>query len=136
MSTTSAPIFIPAPPVRRQGFTQNQRRLLSGARGLAHLFDDKFNVLGFRFGIDTIVGFVPFVGDIISGVASAYLIVVGIQLRLPPSKLLRMALNAGTDLLIGLVPFLGDAADAVFKAHLRNLRIIEEHVQRVEGRRG
>jgi hypothetical protein len=129
-------LFVPAGRGRQAGFSRSQRHLLSGARGLAHLFDDKFSVLGFRFGLDTIVGFVPGIGDLISSGASVYLIFVGIQLRLPPSKLLRMALNAGADFLLGLIPFAGDVADTIFKSHLRNLRIIEEHVARVEsGRR-
>ena len=133
MSATSPPIFVPAGRGRPGGYSPSQRRLLSGARGLAHLFDDKFSVLGFRFGIDSIVGLVPGIGDLISAGASAYLILVGIQLRLPPSQLLRMAFNAGADFVMGLVPFVGDLADTVFKSHVRNLRIIEEHVRRVEG---
>ena len=135
MSVTSRPLFVPAGRGRQADFSPSQRRLLAGARGLAHLFDDKFSVLGFRFGLDTVVGLVPGIGDLISSGASAYLLLVGIQLRLPPTKLLRMAFNAGADFLIGLVPFLGDLADTVFKSHLRNLRIIEEHVARVEGGR-
>jgi hypothetical protein len=135
VSATSRPLFYAPARGRQAVLSPTQRRLLTGARGLANLFDDKFSVLGFRFGLDAIVGLVPGIGDLISAGASAYLLLVGIQLRLPPTKLLRMAFNAGTDLLMGLVPFLGDVGDAVFKSHLRNLRIIEEHVARVEGRR-
>ena len=134
MSTTF-PDYFPAPlPARVHGtFTPSQQRMLAGARALAHLFDDKFRILGFRFGIESIVGLIPGVGDAISSIASVYLLLVAIQLRMPPSKLLRMALNAGFDFVIGLVPFLGDLVDMVFKAHVRNLRIIEEHVRTMEG---
>jgi hypothetical protein len=136
VSATSRPLFYAPARARPAGFSKNQLRLLAGARGLAHIFDDKFSILGFRFGLDVIVGLIPGIGDLISAGASAYLILVGIQLRLPPTKLMGMAFNAGLDFLMGLVPFLGDAADTVYKAHLRNLRIIEEHVARVEsGRR-
>ena len=134
MSAASGPMFVPA--VRRARsatFSPAQRSMLAGARGLAHLFDDRFRIFGIRFGLDNIVGFIPFVGDAIAAVASLYLVLVGIQLRLPPTKLARMIAIAGADFLIGLIPFVGDAADLVFKSHVRNLRIIEEHVRRVEG---
>src|SRR3712207_1221513 len=79
VSVTSRPLFVPAGGGRQADFSPSQRRLLAGARGLAHLFDDKFGVLGFRFGLDTIVGLVPGIGDLISSGASAYLLLVGIQ---------------------------------------------------------
>ena len=133
--TATFPDYFPSrmPPRVQSAFTPSQRRMLAGARALAHLFDDKFRILGFRFGIESIVGLVPFVGDAVSSIASAYLLLVGIQLRMPPSKLLKMATIAGVDFLVGLVPFVGDLVDMVFKAHVRNLRIIEEHVRTMEG---
>ena len=109
-----------------------QRRLLTGARHVARYMDARFSIFGFRFGFDSIIGIVPGLGDVVSAVASVYLLWVGVQLRLPGRKLLRMLLNAAADLGMGIVPVVGDVADAVFKSHMRNLRIIEEHVRRVE----
>ena len=113
-------------------FTPSQRRVLAGARQFGELMDNRFSVLGFRFGLDSIVGLIPGIGDAISAIASVYLLWVGTQLGLPKRKLARMLANALADLGFGLVPVVGDVADAVFKSHLRNLRIIDEHARRVE----
>lgn len=37
-----------------------------------------------------------------------------------------MMINILADFLVGLVPFLGDLADAAFKCNTRNLRLLEE----------
>lgn len=121
------------PSITRQGLSRSQLRMLKSARTLSGLFDTRFNFLGFRFGIDPIIGLVPFVGDLVSASLSVYLLFVGRQLGLPRRTMLRMASIAGADFMIGLVPFLGDAADAVFKSHARNYRIIEEYVRKAEG---
>jgi hypothetical protein len=110
-----------------------QWRLLQMARTLAGLFDTRFRIFGFRFGIEPIIGLIPFVGDVVSATVSLYLLFVGRQLGLPPSAMARMAGNAGTDFLIGLVPIAGDLVDAIFKAHARNLRILETYAARLEG---
>lgn len=91
--------------------------------------DTRWGIGPFRFGADAVVGLVPAAGDLVSGLASAYMLWVGIQLGLPLIKLVRMAANVAIDLLLGVVPVAGDAADALFKSHVRNLRIIEEHVR-------
>lgn len=123
------------PSISQQGLSRSQRRLLGSARTLAGLFDTRFSIFGFRFGIDPIIGLIPFVGDAISATLSIYLIFVGRQMGLPPSAMVRMVSNAGADFLVGLVPFAGDVADAIFKSHARNLRIIEEYAEKLEGKR-
>jgi hypothetical protein len=127
MAAASRPFnAFPLPAPRRMSTTD--RRVLQGAQGLAHLFDDKFRVLGFRFGIESIVGWIPFIGDTISAVAAVYILSAAVKLRLPPGKLAQIVLLEGIDFVVGLVPFLGDLFDMFFKAHLRSIRIIERHV--------
>ena len=119
--------------LRGTTLTASQRRTLAGARNLAELMDNKFSFLGFRFGLDTIVGLVPGVGDAIAAAGNVYLLGTAVHLKLPPTKLARMATISAFDFLVGLVPFFGDLADTIFKSHMRNLRIIEEYVRTVEG---
>jgi hypothetical protein len=116
----------------RYGLTLGQRRLLSVARTLAHLFDTRFNIFGFRFGIDPLVGLVPVVGDVLPGLVSLYMLWVGRQLGVPTGTLVRMSVIGGVDVLIGMIPFVGAIGDAFYRAQMRNLRIIEEHVRRIE----
>lgn len=123
-----------APGITQQGLTREQRRMLASVRFLAGLWDTQFNVLGFRFGLDPILGLIPFVGDLLSASVSLFEIYVGKRLGLPSSALLRMLSNAAVDFGIGLVPVVGDVGDAIFKAHARNLRIIEEHIEKMEGK--
>lgn len=118
---------------RYQPLTIGQRRLLRSAHIVADLFDTRFGIFGFRFGLDTVVGLVPGVGDVIAAGASIYLIWVAGQLGLPLRRLLQMGLIAVFDVLLGLTPFVGDVADAIFKSHVRNLRIIEDYVGHMEG---
>ena len=113
-------------------FTPSQRRVLAGARQFGELMDSRFSILGFRFGLDSLIGLGPGVGDAISATASVYLLWAAVQLKVPPTKLTRMVMNTLADLGFGLVPVVGDLADAVFKSHMHNLRIIEEHARRVE----
>jgi hypothetical protein len=112
--------------------TDAERSWLKSARRLAWALDAHFNVLGFRFGFDPIIGVIPWVGDITMAGASLYMMVVGAKLGLPRHKLAQMGLNATADVLLGLIPVAGHIADAVFKSHLRNLQIIEDHVRDAE----
>jgi hypothetical protein len=96
---------------------------------VAHLLDDIVRVPGTstRVGLDPIIGLVPFLGDIVSGIVSAWIVVEAARFRLPTVVLLRMIMNAGLDFTIGLVPFLGDLFDLAYKANTRNLELFHRH---------
>lgn len=47
----------------------------------------------------------------------------------PASLLTRMGWNLLVDVVVGAIPFLGDLFDAGFKANLRNLALLDRHVQ-------
>jgi hypothetical protein len=117
---------------RVEPLSDAERTWLKSARRLAWVLDAQFSVLGFRFGLDPIIGVIPWVGDIALAGASLYMMVVGAKLGLPRHKLAQMGLNAMADVLLGVIPIAGHIADAVFKAHLRNLQIIEDHIRDAE----
>lgn len=123
-----------APGISQYGLSRAQRRMVASVRVLAGLFDTQFNILGFRFGLDPILGLIPVLGDAISASVTLYEIYVGRQLGMPALSLVRMFSNGLVDFGIGLVPVVGDVGDAIFKAHARNLRIIEEHLEKIEGK--
>jgi hypothetical protein len=99
---------------------------LKRARFFARLMDNQFSFLGIPFGVESIIGLVPGVGDILGLVLSLYLIWIGYQMQLPPAQLLRMIFNVLFDAFIGTVPVIGDLADIFFQANMKNLRILEE----------
>jgi hypothetical protein len=104
---------------------------LARLRWLARILDTAVRLPGgFRFGADSIIGLAPGVGDLATAAIACYFVYEGKRLGLPRSALIAMGVNVGLDLLLGAVPLVGDLADTIFKANVRNLRIIEKHLER------
>lgn len=99
-------------------------------RTLARLLDSAFQVPGtnFRFGWDQIVGLVPGVGDVATGLLAAYIVAEAAKLGLPRRTLWRMVANVAIDMAAGAVPFAGDVFDFAFKANKKNLDLVEKHL--------
>ena len=106
-------------------------RSLERLRWLGYLLDNSIPVPGtrFRFGLDSIIGLVPGVGDLVGGALSLYIILEAARLGVPKPLLVRMGYNVAVDALVGGVPVLGDLFDAGFKANLRNLALVQQHVE-------
>lgn len=98
---------------------------LRRARILANWLDTKFEIAGFRFGLDGIVGLIPVVGDTLGVVAGLYPLYVARRHNLGRRVRVQMGLNLLIDWLAGLVPIVGDASDVWFKANIRNLALLE-----------
>ena len=103
---------------------------LRTASYIANLLDNKFKVLGFRFGIDPILGLIPGGGDLVSLALSSYIVWIGIKAELPKKKIVEMVRNTALDFVVGLVPLLGDAVDFTFKPNLINLEILRQHLEK------
>ena len=97
---------------------------VNAAKYLTNLLENRFKIFGFRFGLDPILGFAPWVGDLISAILALYIVWIGVQLRVPSDKLAVMLRNIVIDFLIGLVPVLGDVSDFIFRSNSKNLEII------------
>jgi hypothetical protein len=104
---------------------------------LAKFLDSAFVIPGTnkRFGMDSVIGLVPGVGDAISAALASYIIWEARQLGVPRWKIARMISNVAIDTAIGAVPFAGDVFDVFFKANQRNLRIIHDHIGKKRGPR-
>lgn len=98
---------------------------------LAHLLDDWFRIPGtsVRFGLDGIIGLVPWLGDVLAGLASCILIVAAWFRGVPYITLMRMVVNLGIDVVIGSIPILGDMFDIAWKANRRNYALMTRHLQ-------
>ena len=95
-------------------------------RRLTWLLDDAVRLpLGFRVGLDALIGLIPGLGDLLGGAAAAYGLGLAWQLGAPPVILARMVFNASIDTLLGIIPLLGDLWDIGFASHRRNLAILE-----------
>src|SRR3978361_378970 len=84
-----------------------------GLDDLAFYLDDLFRIpgVGWRFGLDAIIGLVPNVGDTLTSFASFYILFAGVRYGVPKITLLRMAFNIGLDYFVGSIPIIGDAFD-------------------------
>lgn len=96
---------------------------------ISSLMDSQFQIPGtkFRFGLDPILGLIPFAGDV-SGFAISGMLVY-LMLRHGASKkvIIMMMGNIILDATIGSIPLLGSIFDFGFKANKRNINILKKH---------
>ena len=95
---------------------------------LSWLMDDLFRVpvLGWRFGLDALIGLIPVLGDTTTSLVSFYILVAAVRYRVPKITLLRMGLNIAIDYGVGLLPVVGDLADAWWKANHMNVELLRK----------
>lgn len=93
---------------------------------LSWILDDLFRVpiLGWRVGLDALVGLIPGVGDTATTLASLYILVAAVRYRVPKVTLLRMGLNLAIDYLLGALPLVGDVFDAWWKSNQKNIALL------------
>jgi len=107
---------------------------------LGWIMDDLFRVpvLGWRFGLDAVVGLIPGFGDTATTLVSIYILAAGVRYRVPKVTLLRMGLNIGIDYLCGSLPLVGDLFDAWWKSNQMNVDLLKKRasVSASEARRG
>ena len=108
---------------------------LARIRRLAWLVDGAFRLPGtrFRFGLNSVIGLVPGGGDAVLGILSLYIIYEAARLGVPRHRLAHMVGNVALEVVGGSVPILGDVFDMALKANLRNIRLLEDHLQATGG---
>ncbi|MCL1470310.1 DUF4112 domain-containing protein [Argonema antarcticum] len=114
--------------------TTERLATLDRIRKFSRLMDSAFRipVIGFRFGLDPIIGLIPGAGDLVSTAFSAYIIFLAARFGLPPQVMYKMILNIGLEAVVGAVPLVGDLFDAYYKSNIRNLELLERHLMVVE----
>jgi len=96
---------------------------------LSTLMDNQFRIPGtnMRFGLDGMIGLIPYMGDMAGFVASGVLLRTMVKKGASPLMMLRMLFNYVIDALVGIVPFLGDLFDFGFKANRRNVNLLKKY---------
>ena len=107
---------------------------LNRIRKLSRLMDTAIGIPGtkFRIGLDPIIGLVPGAGDIVDTAFSAYLIYLATRFNIPQKTLGKMIYNIGLEAVLGSVPLVGDIFDAFYKSNMRNLALLEAHLEEVD----
>jgi len=118
--------------LRNLGAGMSHEERLAQVRWLARMMDDSFRIpgTGIRFGWDSVLGFVPGVGDVVTSALSLLIVHHAWQTGASKLTLARMLGNVAADFAVGAVPVIGDLFDFVFKANRRNARLLEQHLDR------
>ena len=95
----------------------------------ASFLDNRFRIPGtnIRFGIDFLIGLVPYIGDVVGFAISGLLVMVMARKGASGMALVKMVGNVWIDGAIGAIPLLGDLFDLRYRANLRNLQLLKEH---------
>ena len=110
------------PPVRRDE--------AASLRSLARLLDTAVGIPGtnIRFGLDSLIGLVPGLGDLAGAAMSGYIVLASARLGAPTPVLVRMVANVAIDAAVGTVPLLGDLFDVGWKANTKNAALLDRHL--------
>jgi len=134
MRSGSSPADSAGGPAAPEQSGRARRRRAPDVDRLASWLDARFAIPGtnLRFGLDSLIGLVPGVGDGATAVVGCYIIARAADLGAPKGVLARMGWNLLVDLLIGTIPIAGDIFDLTWKANLKNAALLKAHLEREE----
>jgi hypothetical protein len=110
---------------------QNEEKLLR-LKLLSNRLDEIITIPGtkYKIGIDPIIGTIPIIGDLLGSIISIYILYSGSKIGLSSRIIAKMSLNIGFDFVLGLIPIIGDIFDMGWKANKRNVKLIENNINK------
>ena len=101
------------------------RSALNRMATVAYVLDESVRIpgIGYRVGVDPVLGVLPVAGDVVSAGFSLYIVAESAYLGVSFTTLLRMLANITADVASGSVPVVGTLIDAVWKANKRNVEL-------------
>jgi Domain of unknown function (DUF4112) len=111
---------------------RSRRERVARMDALATLLDTAVVLPGtnIRFGLDALIGLVPGIGDTITTAMSLWIVHEAYQLGAPRHVIVRMLGNVALDSVVGAVPLIGDAFDVMWRSNRRNMRLLQEWLDR------
>ncbi|MEZ4704505.1 MAG: DUF4112 domain-containing protein [Bdellovibrionota bacterium] len=99
---------------------------------LARWLDGQYRIPGtsIRIGWDGLLGLIPVGGDVLTCLASLYIVVRAGRLGVSRKTLRKMLINVLIDTLVGMIPVLGDYVDVRWKCNEKNVALIMEDLDR------
>src|SRR4051812_43277029 len=108
---------------------ERRQEKIDQIRSLSQTLDTRFEgPMGFRFGLDGLIGLIPGAGDLVTTGLSLYIMIQAALLGVSSATLVRMAFNLAVENVIDMIPVLGNLFDFYWKANIKNLKLIEEHL--------
>lgn len=98
---------------------------------VAHTMDRAVRIplIGVRVGLDSIMGLVPGIGDLLAVGPAGYILLQAYRMGAPRALVARMGANIGIDAVVGSIPLIGDLFDVGWKANTRNVRLLRNHLE-------
>lgn len=98
---------------------------------IGKFLDNQFRIPGtqIRFGLDFLIGLIPYVGDVSGFIIGAVLVLIMTRYKAGGRVMLKMVGNIWLDGLVGTVPILGDIFDLRYKANVRNINLLKQYYQ-------
>jgi len=111
---------------------------LGKLRRVSKLLDNAITIPGTKisFGLDPILGLLPGGGDTVTGGISAYIVVEAARMGIPREILYKMVSNILIDSFAGTVPVVGDLFDVGWKSNVKNIELLEKHLDVAESGQG
>ncbi|MEY2857978.1 MAG: hypothetical protein RLZZ74_2290 [Cyanobacteriota bacterium] len=111
---------------------------LSKLRRISKLLDNAIAIPGTKisFGLDPILGLLPGGGDTVTGGIAAYIVIEAARMGIPREILWKMVGNILIDSFAGTVPVMGDLFDLGWKANVKNIELLEKHLDVAESTKG
>ncbi len=107
---------------------------LKKLRSLSTLLDSKFHgPFGFRFGLDGLLGLIPYFGDLVTTGISIYILAQAVSIGCSRTVALRMAFNIFFENLTDMIPIFGNIFDFFWKANTRNVDLLEGYLLNPRG---
>lgn len=116
---------------------KRRNAILKQVNGLAWLLDNSITLpfVNYRIGVDAVIGVIPGLGDVVGLLLSSYIVTQAMRLGVPRITLLRMIGNLAIEAVLGMIPIAGDIFDATYKANARNVKLLNEVIEKEEHRR-
>ncbi|MFM1876023.1 MAG: hypothetical protein RL266_1760 [Bacteroidota bacterium] len=101
------------------------------AETLVSWMDDRFKIpfINFRFGLDPIIGLIPWAGDVVAFLISALIVKGLVDAGLPRPLLRKMIWNILLDMAVGAIPVVGDVWDFFNRSNRKNLRLAKDYFE-------
>ncbi|MCA6074729.1 DUF4112 domain-containing protein [Fulvivirga sedimenti] len=111
--------------------TEKRETALKRIEAVSKLMDSQFEIpgTGIRFGLDPILGLIPFAGSLIGYLVGAYLVIEMYKNGASGKLAIKMIGNVILDAIFGSIPYVGIIPDVWYKANIRNLKLLKEHYQ-------
>lgn len=91
--------------------------------------DNKYEFFGISFGLDFILGLLPFWGNLTTTFISLFTVGYSAFHGVSAIVLFRMLLNISVDMLITAIPVFGNLADVFWKANAKNYKILNNYLE-------